>query len=65
MQMGKEVSRFGRVSRAEGTSLRARPDAADEVKATLPFNACVFVSREIPGDWSFVTLGGGQSGFVQ
>jgi hypothetical protein len=46
----------------EGVNLREAPDGA--VKKRIPFNTRVFVSREFPGSWYFVTLDDGSFGYV-
>jgi hypothetical protein len=63
-EMGKGVYSFGRVSNDDGVKLRAQPHPTGTLKKKLPFNTRVFVSRELSGDWYFVTLGDGSSGFV-
>jgi hypothetical protein len=63
-EMGQGVYSFGRVSNDDGVNLRAQPNATGVIKKRLPFNTRVFVSREFSGDWYFVTLGDGSSGFV-
>lgn len=63
-ELGKGVYSFGRVSNDDGVNLRAQPHPTGTFKKKLPFNTRVFVSRELSGDWYFVTLGDGSSGFV-
>ena len=63
-EMGRGVGSLGRVSNDDGVNLRAQPNPAGVIKRRLPFNTSVFVSRELSGDWYFVTLGDGSSGFV-
>ena len=59
---GTEIGRFGRVRDDEGVNLREAPDGA--ILKRLPFNTRVFVSREFPGSWYFVTLDDGRFGYV-
>ncbi len=59
---GKEIGSFGRVSNDEGVNLREAPDGA--IKKRLSFNTRIFVSRELPGSWYFVTLDDGSFGYV-
>jgi LysM repeat protein len=59
---GTEIGSFGRVRNDEGVNLREAPDGA--IKKRLPFNTRVFVSREFPGSWYFVTLDDGSFGYV-
>ena len=63
-EMGKGVHSVGRVSNDDGSNLRAQPHPAGTIKKRLPFNTRVFVSREFSGNWYFVTLADGNSGFV-
>ncbi|RKG52526.1 hypothetical protein D7X30_33510 [Corallococcus sp. AB011P] len=63
-EMGRGVSSLGRVSNGDGVNLRAQPHLSGTVKKKLSFNTRVFVSRELSGDWYFVTLEDGNSGFV-
>ncbi len=63
-ELGKGIWSFGRVSNDDGVYLRAQPDQTSSIKKKLPFNTRVFVGRELSGDWYFVTLGDGGSGFV-
>ncbi|WP_223763721.1 peptidoglycan-binding protein [Corallococcus sp. AS-1-6] len=63
-EMGRGVYSFGRVSNGDGVNLRAQPHLSGTFKKKLPFNTHVFVSRELSGDWYFVTLTDGNSGFV-
>jgi len=63
-ELGREIGSLGRVSNDDGVNLRAQPDPAGVIKKRLPFNTRVFVSRELSGDWYFVTLEDGSSGFV-
>ncbi|NOJ91401.1 hypothetical protein HMI51_00335 [Corallococcus coralloides] len=63
-EMGTGVCRVGRVSNGDGVNLRAQPHLSGTFKKKLSFNTRVFVSREFSGDWYFVTLEDGNSGFV-
>ncbi|WP_302052641.1 peptidoglycan-binding protein [Corallococcus exiguus] len=63
-EMGIGVYSVGLVSNSAGVNLRAQPDPTGTFKKKLAFNTRVFVSRELAGDWYFVTLADGNSGFV-
>ncbi|WP_120588779.1 peptidoglycan-binding protein [Corallococcus sp. CA054B] len=63
-EMGRGVYSVGRVSNGDGVNLRAQPHLTGTFKKKLSFNTRVFVSRELSGDWYFVTLADGDSGFV-
>src|SRR5215217_568653 len=59
---GKDIRKLGVVSNEDGVNLRQSPDGA--IVRRLPFNTSLFVSREVPGDWYFVTLNDGSYGYV-
>nr|WP_164933208.1 peptidoglycan-binding protein [Corallococcus coralloides] len=63
-EMGRGVYSVGRVSNGDGVNLRAQPHLSGTFKKKLSFNTRVFVSRDFSGDWYFVTLEDGNSGFV-
>ena len=61
-ERGTEIGSFGRVRNDEGVNFRETPDGT--LLRRLSFNTRVFVSRELPGDWYFVTLDDGSFGYV-
>jgi LysM repeat protein len=58
------IADIGRVSNAQGVNLRARPEPSAAIKKKLPFNTRLFVGRELPGNWFFVTLADGTFGYA-
>ncbi|WP_366934415.1 peptidoglycan-binding protein [Corallococcus exiguus] len=63
-ETGRGVYNVGRVSNGDGVNLREQPHLSGTFKKKLSFNTRVFVCREFSGDWYFVTLEDGNSGFV-
>lgn len=61
-ERGKEIASFGRVRNDDGVNFCDAPGGT--LLKRLPFNTRVFVSRELPGDWYFVTLDDGSYGYV-
>jgi LysM repeat protein len=59
-----QVGKIGRVSNPEGVNLRLTPDPKGAIEERIPFNMRVFVDRQLPGDWYFVTLEDGRFGYV-
>jgi hypothetical protein len=63
-ESGKAIHKNGIVSNTSGAKLHAEPSPTSTQKKRLPFNTRLFVSRELTGDWLFITLADGNSGFV-
>ncbi len=59
-----QLRKIGRVSNADGVNLHLTLDPKGAIEKRLPFNTRVFVDRQLPGDWYFVTLEDGRFGYV-
>lgn len=61
---GTPVHKQGLVATDDGANLRAKPDPGSPVLDLLPLNTPVFVDRQLPENWYFVTLGDGRTGYL-
>jgi hypothetical protein len=63
---GKDIQKLGIVYKDEGVNLRDHPLPGDRSRVVqqLPFNTKLFVDKELPGGWYFVTLTNGEYGYV-